>query len=194
MTDVNKQAAAELNRVAQTSHQTIEESTESSIKHWTGSIHHALPPSDENFSISIFNQLCTAFNKSPFLHHCGMVMRVVDGEIKGFVDMSPHLIGNVAFQILHGGVAATLLDSIGGIVAMGEIYCHANGELKDRIRQVSRLATTDMRVDYLALGRGTQFVATAEALRMGRKGCTMRMNLHNNEGRLIATATASYAY
>ncbi len=194
MTDVNKQAAAELSRVAETSDQTIEDSTDSSIKHWTGSIHHVLPPSDEDFAISIFNQLCTAFNKSPFLHHCGMVMRVVDGEIKGFVDMSPHLIGNVAFQILHGGVAATLLDSIGGIVAMGEIYCHAKGELKDRIRQVSRLATTDMRVDYLALGRGTQFVATAHALRMGRKGCTMRMNLHNNEHRLIATATASYAY
>lgn len=121
-------------------------------------------------------------------------MRVVDGEIKGFVDMDPSLIGNVAFQILHGGVAATLLDSIGGIVAMGEIYCHGKGELKDRIRQVARLATTDMRVDYLSPGRGTQFIATAETLRMGRKGCTMRMNLHNQDHKLIATATASYVY
>ncbi len=33
--------------------------------------------------------------------------------------MQDYLIGNVAFQILHGGVAATVLDSIGGIVAMG---------------------------------------------------------------------------
>ena len=40
-------------------------------------------------------------------------MRVVDGHIEGYIEMQPNLIGNLAFQILHGGVAATLLDSIG---------------------------------------------------------------------------------
>lgn len=29
--------------------------------------------------------------------------------------MHPNLIGNVAYEILHGGVAATLLDSLGGV-------------------------------------------------------------------------------
>ncbi|EXB13258.1 hypothetical protein J514_1436 [Acinetobacter sp. 1396970] len=49
-------------------------------------------------------------------------MRVVDGHIEGYVEMKPDLIGNLAFQVLHGGVAATLLDSIGGIVAMEHLY------------------------------------------------------------------------
>lgn len=194
MTDVEMQAEAAISQSEGAPHVNAEKTLEHSTKQWTGSINLALASTDENFSEIVFNQLCKSFNKSPFFYHCGMTMRVVDGEIKGFVDMNLNLIGNVAFQILHGGVAATLLDSIGGIVAMGEIYCQGKGELKDRIRQVARLATTDMRVDYLAPGRGTQFIATAEALRMGRKGCTMRMNLHNNESKLIATATASYVY
>lgn len=194
MTDVEMQAKAAISHSEGAPHVNAEKTLEHSTKQWTGSINLALASTDENFSEIVFNQLCKSFNKSPFFYHCGMTMRVVDGEIKGFVDMNLNLIGNVAFQILHGGVAATLLDSIGGIVAMGEIYCQGKGELKDRIRQVARLATTDMRVDYLAPGRGTQFIATAEALRMGRKGCTMRMNLHNNESKLIATATASYVY
>lgn len=194
MTDVEMQAKDTISQSEGAPHVNAEKTLEHSTKQWTGSINLALASTEENFSEIVFNQLCKSFNKSPFFYHCGMTMRVADGEIKGFVDMNLNLIGNVAFQILHGGVAATLLDSIGGIVAMGEIYCQGKGELKDRIRQVARLATTDMRVDYLAPGRGTQFVATAEALRMGRKGCTMRMNLHNNENKLIATATASYVY
>lgn len=193
MTDVNKHSEADLKAPEQTSAVGAEKSVETN-RQWTGAINLALSSDDDNFSEIVFNQLCKSFNNSPFFRHCGMTMRVVDGEIKGFVDMNPNLIGNVAFQILHGGVAATLLDSIGGIVAMGEIYCHGKGELKDRIRQVARLATTDMRVDYLAPGRGKQFIATAEALRMGRKGCTMRMSLHNDDGKLIAAATASYVY
>ncbi len=193
MTDVNKHSEAELKTPEQISVAGAEKTVDTN-RQWTGAINLALSSDDDNFSEIVFNQLCKSFNNSPFFRHCGMTMRVADGEIKGFVDMNANLIGNVAFQILHGGVAATLLDSIGGIVAMGEIYCHGKGELKDRIRQVARLATTDLRVDYLAPGRGKQFIATAEALRMGRKGCTMRMSLHNDEGKLIAAATASYVY
>ena len=123
-----------------------------------------------------------------------MQMRVVNDEIEGYIEMQPFLIGNVAFQILHGGVAATLLDSIGGIVAMGELYKRAEPDQPDTLKKVSRLATVDMRVDYLAPGRGQYFIAKAETLRMGRKGCTMRMTMVNDEGKAIATAIASYAY
>jgi uncharacterized protein (TIGR00369 family) len=109
--------------------------------------------------------------------------------------MQPELIGNVAFQILHGGVAATMLDSIGGVVAMEQLYRHATPEdLPDTIKKVSRLATVDMRVDYLAPGRGKYFIARAETLRLGRKGCTMRMTMVNNDDKPIATAIASYAF
>jgi uncharacterized protein (TIGR00369 family) len=158
-------------------------------KSWTGNI-------DLSSDISVLlSQVCDAFNASPFYAYCGMKMRVVDGQIEAYVEMKADLIGNVAFQILHGGVAATILDSIGGISAMAELYKKSKPEeLADTSKQVSRLATVDMRVDYLAPGRGQYFTARAETLRLGRKGCTMRMTLVNDEGKAIATAIASYAY
>ena len=158
-------------------------------KSWTGNIDLG---SNKNV---LFNPLCDAFNASPFYQYCGMQMRVVDGQIEAYVEMQKDLIGNVAFQTLHGGVAATILDSIGGITAMGELYKKASPEdMQETSKKVSRLATVDMRVDYLAPGRGKYFTARAETLRLGRKGCTMRMTLINDEAKPIATAIASYAY
>ncbi|MCG2606996.1 MULTISPECIES: thioesterase family protein [unclassified Acinetobacter] len=160
-------------------------------KNWTGNIHLG---SKVDIDV-VLNQLCKAFNKSPFFQHNAMTMRVVDGQIEAYIEMQPYMIGNVAFQILHGGVAATILDSVGGIVAMGELYKKANADdLPETIKKVTRLATVDMRVDYLAPGRGQSFTARAETLRLGRKGCTMRMTLVNDENKAIATAIASYTY
>lgn len=162
-----------------------------SPKKWTGNIHLG---SKVDLNV-VLKQLSHAFNASPYFSHNSMQMRVVEDEIEGYIEMKPFLIGNVAFQILHGGVAATLLDSIGGIVAMGELYRRSEPDtLADTLKKVARLATVDMRVDYLAPGRGEYFIAKAETLRMGRKGCTMRMTMTNNEGKAIATAIASYAY
>lgn len=144
---------------------------------------------------TVREHLCQAFNHSPFFSHSGMQMRVVNDQIEGYIAMQPNLIGNVAFKILHGGVAATMLDSIGGIVAMAALYERSKPEaMADTMKQVSRLATVDMRVDYISAGRGAFYVARAEVLRLGRKGCTMRMDLHNDQQVLIATAIASYAY
>lgn len=160
-------------------------------KKWTGNIQLG---SKVDLNV-VLNQLTQVFNTSPYLAHNNMQMRVVDGQIEGYIEMAPNLIGNISFQILHGGVAATLLDSIGGIVAMGELYSRAEpDQMADTLKKVSRLATVDLRIDYLAPGRGQYFVARAETLRMGRKGCTMRMTMLNDEGKPIAAGIASYAF
>ena len=162
-----------------------------SQKKWTGSIQLG---SKVDLSI-VLNQLTQVFNTSPYFAFNGMQMRVVDDQIEGYIEMKPNLIGNISFQILHGGVAATLLDSIGGIVAMAELYRRSEpDQLAETLKKVSRLATVDMRVDYLSPGRGQYFIATAEVMRMGRKGCTMRMIMKNDEGKEIAAGIASYAY
>ncbi len=160
-------------------------------KSWTGNIN-----TTDGVKLDVMlQQLCRAFNGSPFFSYLNMEMILEGDEIKCVLDMSEALVGNVAFQILHGGVAATMLDSIGGIVAMGELYKRTDKEhIAETVKKVTRLATVDMRIDYIAPGRGSQFIGSAEVLRMGRKGCTTRMNMHNNEGKLIATGIASYAY
>jgi uncharacterized protein (TIGR00369 family) len=160
-------------------------------RNWTGNIHLGAKVDID----VVLNQLAHAFNSSPFFQHNGMSMRVIDQQIEAYVEMQDFMIGNMAFQILHGGLAATVLDSVGGIVAMAELYKKAVPEtLADTIKKVSRLATVDMRVDYLAPGRGQHFIARAETLRLGRKGCTMRMTMVNDEEKPIATAIASYAF
>lgn len=161
------------------------------VKKWTGELNLG-----EKIEINaVFEKLCQAFNSSPFFQHNAMQMRVVDGQIQAYIQMQPHLIGNLQYQILHGGSTATLFDSVGGIIAMAELYKKATKETFEQVSlQAARLATLDIRVDYLKPGRGEYFIATAEALRMGRKGCTMRMNMVNDQHELIATAIASYAY
>lgn len=160
------------------------------LSSWTGNI------SEEEFADheQVLQRLCDSFNASPFVQHIGMQMQVVHGQIQGYIDMQPHLIGNTDFRILHGGGTAAFLDSIGGIVAMGEIYRHKDGLIEEQRKKAARLATMDMRIDYLSPGRGEYFIATAQAVRMGRKGCTVRMELTNNEGKMIAIGTAVYAY
>lgn len=158
---------------------------------WTGNI----SLEQQNNIELILQQLCIAFNTSPFFSHNNMIMRVVDGHIEGYFEMQAHLIGNVEFQILHGGVAATMLDSMGGVIAMSELYKRSTAEnFNETSRKVGRLATLDMRVDYLAPGRGKFFITTAEVLRMGRKSCAMRMTLRNDEDTIIAVGIASYSY
>lgn len=161
------------------------------VKKWTGELN----MSSKIEIHMILEKLCQAFNISPFFQHNAMQMRVLNGEIQAYIKMQPHLIGNLQYQILHGGSTATILDSVGGIVAMAELYKKATPENFMAVsEQVARLATLDIRVDYLKPGRGDYFIATAEVLRLGRKGCTMRMNMLNDEDVLIATAIASYAY
>lgn len=140
-------------------------------------------------------QLCKAFNASPYVAFNKMQMVVEAHQIKCLLDMRPDLIGNAAFKIMHGGATATLLDSIDGIVAMSAIYQRSSQQPStELVAKLTRLVTVDMRVDYIAPGKGTRFVGTAEVLRIGRQGCTTRMYMHNNTGKLIATGIATYAY
>jgi uncharacterized protein (TIGR00369 family) len=140
-------------------------------------------------------RLAEAINDhSNFINHLGMTFSYENGQAVGRFDHTESLLGNPNFRILHGGVAATMLDTIGGLAGMIEIYRRDQGTLEDKSNKVKRLATVDLRIDYLAPGRGKHYIATAEVIRMGRKGCTTRMMLHNDEGKAIAHGLASYAY
>ena len=73
-------------------------------------------------------------------------MRVVDGHIEGYVEMQPDPHWQFGFSGFAWWCAATLLDSIGGIVAMEHLYRRSTPEtLPETIKQVTRLATVDMR-------------------------------------------------
>ena len=108
-------------------------------------------------------------------------------------DMRDDLVGNSAMQILHGGVTAAVLDVAGGLVAgIGGLRRMRDHSRQAKLEKLSRLGTIDLRVDYLRPGRGSHFVANAEVLRTGNKVSVTRMELHNDEGILIAVGTGAY--
>lgn len=64
-----------------------------------------------------------------------MQMRYEAGEIRCYVQADASLVGNVRYNILHGGVAATMLDSIGGVIGMLEIYKRGEGSFAEQVKK-----------------------------------------------------------
>ncbi len=103
------------------------------------------------------------------------------------------LVGNPVQQILHGGVIASVLDTVGGIMAIASALKRL-GQVEHEVlvAKMGKMSTIDMRSDYLRPGRGTEFIATAQVIRAGNKVCVCRMELHNEQGVHIALGTGTY--
>lgn len=125
-----------------------------------------------------------AFNK-----HLGLKVESFDREAPRLrFDMRPELIGNPSTKILHGGVISATLDVAGGFVIMLGL-AH---EMDSLPTSFPKMGTIDLRVDYLRPGRGKYFIATARIVRKGSRIAVTHMELHNDEGDLIATGGAAY--
>lgn len=108
-------------------------------------------------------------------------------------DMKPDLVGSHLHNRLHGGVIATALDTVGGYavaLACAEKYAHETAE--QIVARFGRFGTIDLRVDFLHQGVGTSFLASASVMRLGGRIASVRMELKNDAGLLIATGTAAY--
>ncbi|CAO95267.1 thioesterase family protein [Erwinia tasmaniensis] len=105
----------------------------------------------------------------------------------------PPLVGNAAQAILHGGVIASVLDVAAGLVCVSGALTRQQSIHEDELRQrLSRMGTIDLRVDYLRPGRGDRFIASSSLLRGGNKISVARVELHNDAGVHIASASATY--
>ena len=126
-----------------------------------------------------------AFNK-----HLGLKVESFDPAApKLRFDMRPELVGNPKRQILHGGVISATLDVAGGLAIMLSLADEMDGTPET----FPNMGTIDLRVDYLRPGRGKHFIATARVVRRGKRIAVVHMELHNDEGELIATGGAAYA-
>jgi uncharacterized protein (TIGR00369 family) len=125
-----------------------------------------------------------AFNK-----HLGLKVESFDlAAPKLRFDMRPELVGNPTRQILHGGVISATLDVAGGFAIMLSVAAEMTGIPTS----FPNMGTIDLRVDYLRPGRGKHFIATARIVRKGSRIAVTHMELHNDEGKLIATGGAAY--
>lgn len=107
--------------------------------------------------------------------------------------MREELLGNSVFGTLHGGVISAILDITGGFVVFLDLFKTVKGKSREKLMErLTKVATIDMRVDYLRPGIGKEFTASGYILRTGRKVAVVRIELHNEENALIAVGTASY--
>jgi uncharacterized protein (TIGR00369 family) len=108
-------------------------------------------------------------------------------------DMRPELVGHVSSGRLHGGVTATVLDSTAGLALMLAISeKFADESAVQVLHRIGRMGTIDMRIDYLRQGVGRFFIAGARVTRLGGRIGSAHMELHGDDGALVATGAASY--
>lgn len=133
-------------------------------------------------------------DKIPFNRLLGLkVMSVEETKTTLRFDVRDDLMGHFVHRFLHGGVTSAALDVSGGMTALVSVLkklTHLSFE--EKVMRFNDLGTIDLRVDYLRPGRGEYFVATGYVLRTGNKVAVTRMELHNEEGTLIAVGTGAY--
>ena len=121
------------------------------------------------------------------------ISSVRPGDVRGVIGMRPELVGHAAYGRLHGGVISSVLDAMGALALMVAMAERHPNETVDQVKhRFIKLATIDLRVDFLRQGQGLHFVATAEVSRLGGRVGSTQMRLHNDEGSLVATAAAAY--
>jgi uncharacterized protein (TIGR00369 family) len=108
-------------------------------------------------------------------------------------DIRDELIGNPIYRTLHGGVISSILDIAGGHAVYLHIFKEVRSKPFDRqVERLGKIGTIDLRIDYIRPGKGKHFTATGHILRAGNKLAVTRMELHNEEGIMIAVGTGTY--
>jgi len=130
----------------------------------------------------------------PFFELLGITVEPMDADnISIKLAMRDELRGYPGDGALHGGVIAAMIDIIGGTVVAWKLLKETKGQsLQEQAKRFRNMSTVDLRVDYLRPGKGKIFTATASVLRTGKKLAVTRMELHNEEKRLIAVGTGTY--
>ena len=102
-----------------------------------------------------------------------------DGRATYFLDVVPDLLN--PHGVLHGGAVYVMVDySMGGatmaVLPPGEIC-----------------ATIEIKISYLATVRGGRLTCATEIIKRGRNIAFLESKVTDHEGKLVATATGSFA-
>lgn len=136
----------------------------------------------------------------PFLVWLGLeVLEASPDHVLASIRSREDLIGNPHPYILHGGVICTVMDSVGGVLGILKYLdeVEAQGDeaaLEEARKRMNRIATIDMRADFLSPGRGTTFFCEGKILRLGGHVIVSRTEFRNEQDVLIAVGTSSYNY
>lgn len=118
----------------------------------------------------------------PFNRWLGMtVVRLEAGFAHLRVPFRPELVGDPLRPALHGGVISTIADACGGLAIFGSL---------DDLGQ--RVATIDLRVDYLRPGLLSDIDCEARILRIGNRVGVTSMVVRQGQDYVTAEARGVY--
>lgn len=119
------------------------------------------------------------YESSPFWQYMGIKFDSLEGDQ---IRIKMPLTSNYSNVngTTHGGIMASLLDSIMGVTARHHNFPAA-------------VATISLTTQYIAPGiEGTTIYATARVVHSGRKIVTMEAKLESDSGKLIATGVGTF--
>ena len=106
----------------------------------------------------------------PFHQLLGMkLLEVSDGFAKAIIPFRPDLVGDPRIQSLHGGVIATVMDAVGGVVGMTTLT-----SMEDKI------STIDLRIDYLRSARNCDLIVEGILSPKEKRSLTSSEKMTNN--------------
>lgn len=118
-----------------------------------------------------------SFENSPFFSLVGFeVVRLEEGNVKIKLLVRDELLN--ANNTLHGGVHATMLDTIMGMSA--------------RSLSKTRCTTINLNVNYLSPTKGGEVFAIGKVLNQGYRIVAAEGELVDGEGNLLAKATGTF--
>jgi len=121
------------------------------------------------------------------------LVRIAPDGVQARIDMRHELVGHFAYNRIHGGVISAALDAIGSAAVMAALAAkHMDEPPAKRLERFGKLGTIDLRIDYLRPGIGEHFTIHAEALRVGSRVGTSRMEFRGPDGTLMSAGAAAY--
>lgn len=112
------------------------------------------------------------------------LVEIRTGYTKVKVPFQEMVMGDIIRRRWHGGMLATIMDSVGGIVGMTHVT-----SFEDKI------ATIDLRVDYLKGAKEEGIVVEGEVVRLGNRILVTRMKVWNEaETELLAEGKGVYNF
>jgi len=112
------------------------------------------------------------------------LLEIKQGYAKVKVPFREEVIGDFRRRRWHGGIIATIMDSVGGI-AGGTYFTSIN----------DKMATIDLRVDYLKPAEASAIIVEGEIVRLGKTILVTRMKAYQeNTDELISEGKGVYNF
>lgn len=133
--------------------------------------------------------------KIPYCKTLGLKFSLEGGRAEVRFDRQDFMLGNVKYKVLHGGVTASVLDSIAGIAILCRMAELApKPDVIEQLKEFGRISTIDLRIDYIEPANADAFIATAEVLRVGNHVANVQMKMVSADtGRTVAVGSAAFA-